>query len=156
QVARALSRWRERGEAAADLAFWRSQLEDVHSPKAFALIIEALLGKEDYRASMALLMTWLGQREHVPLQQDEHAFHPLALGWVLGVCSTGGASNGGALAGGSSFELIAKFFDYLEANAEEYWEVPRPEMAAPSEPGEPGAAPAEEEEESPYSAAYEG
>ena len=60
-VARALGQWRERGAAAADLGFWRGQLRDFHSPKSFALVVDALLRKEDLKAAMALLNTWLSQ-----------------------------------------------------------------------------------------------
>ena len=42
----ALARWRERGEATADLAFWRDHLDSFRSPKAFALVVDALLHKE--------------------------------------------------------------------------------------------------------------
>src|SRR5207248_1363734 len=34
QVAEALARWRQRGEASADLAFWREHLQSFRSPKA--------------------------------------------------------------------------------------------------------------------------
>ena len=54
-VAAALAGWRKRGEAAADLAFWRGQLDRFRSPKAFALVVDALLRKGDFRAAMALL-----------------------------------------------------------------------------------------------------
>src|SRR5262249_20497087 len=41
-VATALARWRARGEATADLGFWRQHLEGFRSPKAFALVVDAL------------------------------------------------------------------------------------------------------------------
>jgi hypothetical protein len=175
-VATALSHWRERGETAADLAFWREHLEGFHSAKAFALVVDALLRKHDYRASMALLMNWLGQADQVPLDDGEHSFHALALRWMLSVM--GGDRQGGerqapsaerqeagrttpgdvgssalraprsALAHG--WPLIKKFFDYLESNAEEYWQVPALEL----DHGGSEAVP-EREEESLYSAAWE-
>lgn len=54
-VGNALARWHQRGEASADLAFWRGQLEHFRSPKAFALVVDTLLRKADYRAALALL-----------------------------------------------------------------------------------------------------
>src|SRR5205823_6345693 len=51
-VADTMARWHERGEATGDLGFWRSQLEGFRSPKAFILVLDALLEKKDYRASM--------------------------------------------------------------------------------------------------------
>src|SRR5207249_400750 len=46
------------------------------------------------------------------------------------------------------WSLIQKFFEYLEANAEDYWEIPEWETAEDEGPGE--------EKESPFAAAYEG
>src|SRR5438128_6965493 len=48
----------------------------------------------------------------------------------------------------NDWSLIQKFFDYMEANAEDYWEIPEWETAHEKVPGE--------EKESPYAAAYEG
>src|SRR5262249_55890985 len=53
-VAEALTRWHERGETPADLAFWRKHLDRFRSPRAFALVIDTLLRKGDFRASLAL------------------------------------------------------------------------------------------------------
>jgi hypothetical protein len=117
-VATALARWRQRGEATADLGFWRQHLEGFRSPKAFALVVDALLRKQDYPASLALLMNWLGQAEQVPLEEGEHSFHTLALRWMLAVTS---AEPAGA---GSVWPRVQKFFDFLEANADDYWQVP--------------------------------
>ena len=53
-VAAALGRWHERGEATADLAFWREHLESFRTPKAFAL---AIVGAE-------YLLRWLPRGTH--------------------------------------------------------------------------------------------
>jgi hypothetical protein len=147
-VATALQHWHERGETAADLAFWREHLEGFQSPKAFALVVDALLRKEDYRAAMALLMNWLGQAETVPLENGEYSFHGLALRWLFGVAGTESSTQDRASAG--SWPLVKKFFDYLEANAEDYWHVPSLE----SDQNGWRARPKEEEEDI-YSAAYD-
>jgi hypothetical protein len=156
-VAAALARWHERGAASADLGFWRQHLENFRSPKAFALVVDALLRQGDYKAGMALMMNWLSQAEQVPLEDAEHSFHTLALRWMLGVTASGGrqppdtVTNQGADAPRSpSWPLVVKFFDYLEANAEDYWQVPSlgPEQL-------PMPRPAGEDEDDLYSAAYE-
>jgi hypothetical protein len=177
-VAAALARWHERGEAAGDLAFWRQHLENFRSPKAFALVVDALLRKGDYRAGMALMMNWLGQAEQVPLEDGEHSFHTLALRWMLGATSAAdtqarSASEGGQqpLAGASglsgtqarsasegspapaeSWPLVVKFLDHLEANAEDYWQVP---SLGPEQLHMPREAAAADEDDL-YGAAYEG
>ena len=103
QVAAALAGWRQRGEAAADLAFWRGQLDHFRSPKAFALVVDALLRKGDFRAALALLTSWLGQAEQVPLEDGAYSFHALALRWMLGADAAGrrGGRDGPAAAGGA-------------------------------------------------------
>jgi hypothetical protein len=146
-VATALSHWHERGKTTADLSFWRDHLEGFQSPKAFALVVDALLRKQDYRAAMGLLMNWLGQAEHVALEDGEYSFHALALRWMLGYTSN--QDSGGS----DTWPMIKRFFDFLEANAEEYWQVPTLEVGV-EQLGMPSQA--EEEEESPYESAYEG
>jgi hypothetical protein len=51
--------------------------------------------------------------------------------------------------------LACKFLDCLEANAEQYWEVPRCELAVQAPPGDPAERPADEPGDL-FSAAYEG
>jgi hypothetical protein len=156
-VARSLTRWRQQGAAAADLAFWRAQLDGFRSAKAFALVVDALLQREDFRASAALLMTWLSQANEVPLVEGDHSFHQLALSWMLrlGLVAASEESNTPLL------ELVVKFFDYLEANADEYWHVPRLDVLGTGEDADvPGADEEDGQEEadevdSIYSAAYE-
>jgi hypothetical protein len=176
-VVSALSHWRERGETTADLTFWREHLEGFQSPKAFALVVDALLRKHDYRAAMALLMNWLSQAEQVALEDGEYSFHGLAVRWTLSLIGSeqerGGESDtervreresasasrsaepvphapSATLPRKEVWPLIRKFFDYLEANAEEYWHVPALELGD----GRSNTA-SEREEESLYSAAYE-
>jgi hypothetical protein len=160
-VSNALARRHQRGEASADLAFWREQLEHLHSPKAFYLVVDALLRKADYRSALALLCSWLGRAEQAPLEDGVWSFHTLALRWMLavanvpasGVASAPRDSPLGALTQHRSSEtsqrreLIVKFFDYLEANAEEYWQAPELEL--------PGPMPREEDEDDLFRAAYE-
>ena len=152
QVARALGRWRERGAGSADLAFWREHLEGFHTPKAFALVVDTLLRKQDFRAAMSLLMTWLSQVEEIPLEDGDFSFHHLALRWMLGICAL--ANSEGASQG--PVTLVAKFFDYLEANAEDFGQVPRLDLLATGRDDPPPAtSEPEEQEESLYGAAYE-
>jgi hypothetical protein len=152
-VTEALAGWRARGEATADLAFWRGQLDRFRSPKAFALVVDTLLRKGDYRASLALLINWVGQAEQVPLEDGPYSFHSLALRWMLAVTRPADAS---ATAPTPPLPppaerrgLVGRFFDYLEANAEEYWHVPALDVGARAVEEE------EEEEEDIYSAAYD-
>jgi hypothetical protein len=150
-IAKALTRWHERGETAGDIAFWKNNLEGIQTPKAFALIIDALLRRDDFRASMALLMNWLGQADTIPLENGDYSFQTLALRWMLAVTGDREAADTQTpIAAADRWSLVRKFFDYLEANAEEYWQIPPVETG----PERIETMPAEAEE-SLYSAAYE-
>jgi hypothetical protein len=106
---------------------------------------------------MALLMTWLNQVEQVLLEDGVYSFHIVALRWMLG--ATGAADAKSEIRKPKSetiivefpgdISLVRKFFDYLEANAEDYWNVPQLETADAGDP-------AEEKRDSPFAAAYEG
>jgi hypothetical protein len=153
EVADALTRWRDRGEATADLTFWRRQLDRFHSPKAFALVVDTLLRKGDYRSSLALLINWVGQAEQVPLEDGHYSYHTLALRWMLALTrpeeteKVAGPMAAPLPPAAERPGLIARFFDYLEANAEEYWHPPSLEVRGDDEE--------EEEEDDLYGAAYE-
>jgi hypothetical protein len=151
-VARSLARWRQRGAGAADLAFWREQLDGFKSAKAFALVVDALLQQHDFRASASLLMTWLSQAQDVPLVDGDHSFHQLALRWMLAI----GLETADEPADAPLYALVVKFFDYLEANADEYWHVPRLDVlgTGSAEPAEVVELDDDDEEDSIYSAAY--
>src|SRR5260370_5382742 len=91
-----------------------------------------------------MLMNWLGQAEQVALEDGFYSFHTLALRWLLGLIEIGERQ--------SPVEnrlLISKFFDYLEANAEDYWQVPGLEFEAPPEEE------SKDEKEGLYQAAYD-
>jgi hypothetical protein len=137
-VATALARWHAGGEKTADLQFWRDHVEGFQSSKSFALVVDALLRKDDYPAAMGLLMSWLGQAEAVPLEDGEYSFHTLALRWMLGASSQRDKAS----------ETVHRFLEHLEANAEEFWTVPA--LGAPAE-----LLP-EPEQETGFESAYEG
>ncbi|MEQ8790997.1 MAG: hypothetical protein RIC55_32345 [Pirellulaceae bacterium] len=135
-VARALNLWHKGGAATGDVAFWAPHAAMFDSPKAYALVVEALLDRGDFVASMALLTHWIGQLDRIPLEQAESSFHQLAQRWLVDLRrSRREADSGESEAGGSmssspesapqTWKLVCRFLDYLEANAEEYWRAPR-------------------------------
>ncbi|HEV8058788.1 MAG TPA: hypothetical protein VGP68_02890 [Gemmataceae bacterium] len=143
-LASTLARWHERGETAADLAFWREHLDGFQTPKAFAQVVEALLRKQDYRAAMALLMNWLGHADHVSLEEDNFSFHALAIRWMWNWTRSAPANSA------ETWPLAVRFLDYLEANAEDFWQVPAlfQDEPVPPENGDP--------DDDIFDAAYEG
>ena len=143
-LAATMARWHERGETAADLAFWREHLEGFQTPKAFSQVVEALLRKQDFKAAMALLMNWLGHADHVALEEDDYSFHALAIRWMWNWTQST------AIPADEAWSLAVRFIDYLEANAEDYWHVPTLFQDEPVPPGEA------DPEENIFDAAYEG
>ncbi len=144
-VATAMARWRKAGGSAAftgpsgSVAFWREHLDGFKTPTAFARVVAALLARGDLPASMSLLMTWLNQAPEVPLGEDEQSFAALSVRWM-----------NAALARAEERErLIPRFFELLEANADDYWFVPDLDYR-PSKRGD------DENEDGTYGAAYEG
>ncbi len=121
-VAGALSAWHKAGAAAGDVKFWRMFVDQFDSPKAFQLVIEALLERGDQVASMALMLQWISQVEHTPLEDGDASFHPLALRWLWAV------EERERLTGEDQWPLVAKFFSHLEASADAHWHVPKFEL----------------------------
>ncbi|HID21312.1 MAG TPA: hypothetical protein EYP14_02800, partial [Planctomycetaceae bacterium] len=148
QVAEALALWRRGGQAAGDVAFWRSHEHVFGSPKAYAAVLESLINQRDLVASRALLMHWLSRAQEVPLESEQASFASHMLRWMLE--AAGQASQPAATglrqsaskrrakgrrgkprtehadqAANEFWNSIAKCFDFLEVNADEYWHVPQ-------------------------------
>jgi hypothetical protein len=123
-VAGALSAWHKAGAAAGDVKFWRMFVDQFDSPKAFQLVVEALLERGDRVAAMALMLQWVSQADYTPLEDGDASFHPLALRWLRSVEDFEHAS------GTDEWPLVAKFLQHLEASAEAYWQVPTFELAS--------------------------
>lgn len=122
-VAGALAAWHKAGAAAGDVKFWRLFVDQFDSPKAFQLVVEALLERGDRVAAMALMLQWVSQVEYTPLEDGDASFHPLALRWLRSVEDFEHAS------GTDQWPLVAKFLQHLESSAEAYWHVPTFELA---------------------------
>ncbi len=166
-VANALRLWHEGGAAAGDVRFWSPHVEMFGSPKAYALVIEALLEREDFIASMALLIHWLGRADHIPLHQGENTFYALSERWLRGLrakCLRIHAERGSAqedqMSAVEAWKLARKFLDFLDANAGEYGSVPTfqsEENGAAPQQGDDWPPPEDEpaEEDDLFHAAYE-
>src|SRR5690606_14613339 len=94
--------------------------EGFDSPQAYGRVIEVLLEKSDLRAAMALVMHWVGQADEVSLDEGRRSFYALAVRWMQLVLAKASQATDAE----EDHSLILKFFDYLEANADDSWEVP--------------------------------
>ncbi len=171
-VARALRLWHQGGAAAGDVAFWAPHADLFDSPRAYSLVISALLEREDFVPSMALLVHWLSNAERIGLRLGGNSLPRLSERWLLRL--RGSTEANGQEFGEPSIDqaaprdtrevwpLVRKLFDYYEANAEQFWSVPQFVLAKPkSKPRdwdrELTAADQEDDEgEGLYDAAYEG
>lgn len=189
RVADALSAWHRAGAAGGDINFWRPYVADFDSPQAYKWVIQALLDHGDLAASMALLMHWLSRADELRLDDGPRSFQSLAERWLrmaLEKCRPAAANEppptgplpsgplpSGPLPSGplpsaapvcpGPRRLLRKFFDFLEANADRYWDVPELEPAGsprgPSKAESPSESPEESADDddprSLYSAAYD-
>jgi hypothetical protein len=142
-VAGALAAWHKAGAAAGDVKFWRMFVDQFDSPKAFQLVVEALLERDDQVASMALMLQWISQVERTPLEDGDASFHSLAIRWLRAVEEHEIAS------GVDQWPLVAKFFAHLEASAEVYWTVPEFELVSVDVDDEDDGVPGIESEDEP-------
>ena len=165
-VSKALNLWQKGGAESGDIRFWAQHAEMFDSPKAYKLVIDALLQREDYDTTTALLIHWLGQSSTVGLQQGASSFHDLMYLWIaeqkrllLERCEDP-ENFVDCESVQETWTQIRKFYDFLEANAETYWAVPYFEIdrKVESKPSGKPDFPIDEEEEEPslYDSAWEG
>lgn len=117
-VSRALKEWRDAGESAGDISFWRKHVDQFQSAKSYALVVDALINKEDSVAAMALMMQWVSQVGDVGVECPSHTLFSLLLRWIHLVTHTN------EFTATERMDSLRKMFDYLEANAEDWWGVP--------------------------------
>jgi len=127
-VSRALQLWQRAGAAAGDIKFWASHAEMFESPKAYALVIEALLERKDFVGTMGLLVYWLSQAQRVGLQSGTISFSELACLWLdkldakpLTVEAQASSQTPDQL----RWAHIQRFFAYVEANGEDFLRPPK-------------------------------
>jgi len=119
-VAQALAEWRAAGEAAGDILFWRKHVEVFNSARSYACVAETLLHRGDHVAAMALLVQWLSVSDEVGVESGPFSIHALLLDWMKHVTT----DSEGQPCQPFDWASIRRLFDFLEANAGDYWEVP--------------------------------
>ncbi len=133
-VARALRLWHQGGAEAGNVGFWAAHAELFDSPRAYSLVISALLEREDFVSAMALLVHWLSNAASVGLRSGASSLPRLSERWLLKLRDSTEdnqkAFSQPALGQVSKHDTrdlwpqVRKFFDYFEANAEVYWSAP--------------------------------
>ena len=137
-VARALRYWHQGGAAAGDVRFWAGHAEWFDSPRAYALVISALLERNDFAASMALLVHWMSAADRVGLRSGGSSLSRLSERWLLRLRDhfVGSHPNDetASVEPAAKWVMARRFFDHLEANAEEFWSSPKFRIGDPSRP----------------------
>ena len=118
-VADALAEWSAAGEAAGDISFWRRHVDRFQSANAYARVVDALLQRGDTVAAMGLMMQWLSRADEVGLESGTESMHVLLPRWLQLVLRQQSEP-----AGGETWKSVRRLFDFVEANAGEYWDVP--------------------------------
>ena len=129
KVASALVQWNQQGAPAGDVRFWSPHVEAFDSPSAYGLVIETLMQKRDLVSSMSLLVYWLSQASRIRLDSADCSFYLLTQRW-LGMLIETLLTDSEKSEDKPDWQLVRKFLDYLEANANEYWEVPEFSLAS--------------------------
>ncbi len=161
-VSTALMEWRNAGESAGDIGFWKQHVERFHSAQAYSQVVEALLTKGDSVAAMGLLMQWLSQVDDVGFESPRDSIFAMLIRWMklhTQETSKTQQTNGGTTSRSST---LRRMFDFLEANAGDFWTVFSLETAVgiaranDEESAESDwTTEAEEEEENLFGAAFE-
>ncbi len=137
KVSTALAAWRQAGGAVGDVAFWRRHVERFVSPKAFVLLAEALLDKNDLLSAASLLIYWLDRSETIPLAEGDYSFHSIAFTWIEQAWRDASQPKGSKRSRCEPrdaewsrdeylrrWNLTKHFLDRFEANAGENWTIP--------------------------------
>ncbi|MCC6510420.1 MAG: hypothetical protein IT423_15060 [Pirellulaceae bacterium] len=129
-VAKALSLWNEGGSSAGAVGFWKPHAELFDSPKAFALVVESLLDRFDFVASMSLLIQWLSEAERVGLQSGGASFSDLARQWLqrletkLSEQAELPDQTENSATSKLDWSMAQKFIDFMESNAGHFLKPP--------------------------------
>lgn len=155
RASRVLRQWREAGTERGDIAFWRQHVDNFMSSDDYAIIVETLLNHGDLVATMGLLVHWVSRAEEVTLGGGLRAFQIYCVRWLAALWQAEQSPAGTA---SQRWEMTRKFVDYLEANAGEYWSVPRMSSDVPTEERrrKPPQDEEPEDEDDIFRAAFEG
>ncbi len=124
-VAEALSLWHKGGASTGDKGFWKPHAELFDSPKAYVLVVESLLDRQDFVAAMALLIHWLGQADRVGLQSGGASFSDLARQWLQRLESKLAEAAHAESPSSLDWSHAQKFIDQLDANAGPFLQPPK-------------------------------
>ncbi|MDA0833155.1 MAG: hypothetical protein O3A29_07715, partial [Planctomycetota bacterium] len=128
RVSHVLLEWKAAGESADDISFWRQHSHELQTAQAYLQVVDILLKRREHKAALGLLMQWLSQAEEVGLEAGPVSFHALILRWGQLIL---GSDDVPAIVD-DPWPILRKMFDYLEANAGEFWHAPLLQQLEPN------------------------
>ncbi len=141
-VAQALNLWHKGGASTGNLEFWAEHAKMFDSPQAYALVVDALLLRDDLSTAMALLIHWLSRSHAVPLRHGECSFYDFVRRWTVRFKDQSLQTVHDVDEFAQRLEKLHKAYDFFESNADDYWSVPEFQLQAPERP-RPHARPAQ-------------
>lgn len=123
-VAQALNLWHKGGASTGNIDFWSEHAKMFDSPQAYALVVDALLQRDDLSTAMALLIHWLSRGSDVPLRHGECSFYDFIRRWTIRFKDQSVPLSQDLAAFAQRLERLRKAYDFFESNADEYWKVP--------------------------------
>lgn len=159
-VAGLINQWQKSGAQSGDVQFWANHAQSFMSSRAYILAISSLIERDDFVTSMALLIHWLTQSETIPLQQSSGSFQALVAEWIARQRDQV-ARDPTSEKYQTTWSRIRKFCDFVEANAGDFWKVPRFGKGSQNDSGDPDGGLENEiiepnDDDDLYRAAYEG
>lgn len=116
RVGKALGDWRNAGESAGDISFWRQHVEQFEVTSSFSRVVSTLLERKDHIAALGLLMQWLSRADSIQMENGGHSIHVLLHRLMHSVCEDPNEE--------SRWHMLRRLFAFMEANAGPFWSVP--------------------------------
>lgn len=139
-VAQALNLWHKGGASTGNLDFWAEHAKMFDGPQAYALVLDALLRRDDLATAIALMIHWLSRSRDVPLRQGDCSFYDFVRRWTVRYKDQLRQVNYDSVETAQRFERLRKAYHFFDANADEYWLVPEFQLQsrdrAPNERGD--------------------
>ena len=135
-VADALKQWHQTGAQKGDIRFWAEHAQHFESPKAYVQVLQAVSEQGDQITPMSLMISWLSQSDRIQIEQEDSSLNAWIRQWVSKLIQRDDDSTYSSDLSVNpesqvpydsriqQWNRLTKFYDYLEANAEDHFKVP--------------------------------
>ena len=124
RVAQTLRAWSEAGEAAGDISFWRTHVEQFESAQRVRARGRRAASSPGFRRRDGPVDPMAQRWRERGLESEGYSFHALLIRWIHGLLGAEAAAGTVVPTREDCWPAIRRLFDFLEANAGPYWTVP--------------------------------